>query len=148
MDFFEELRWRGMLKEATPGVEEAFKSGKMIGYIGFDPTAPSMTIGNYVQIMLLTLLQKSGHQPIVLMGGATGRIGDPSGKDKERQLKSYEELDNNLQHQVKQMEKFLNFNDGDNKAILANNLDFYKDCLLYTSPSPRDQRGSRMPSSA
>ena len=127
MDFFEELRWRGMLKEATPGVEEAFKSGKMIGYIGFDPTAPSMTIGNYVQIMLLTLLQKSGHQPIVLMGGATGRIGDPSGKDKERQLKSYEELDHNLQHQVKQMEKFLNFKDGDNKAILANNLDFYKE---------------------
>ena len=127
MDFFEELRWRGMLKEATPGVEEAFKSGKMIGYIGFDPTAPSMTIGNYVQIMLLTLLQKSGHQPIVLMGGATGRIGDPSGKDKERQLKSYEELDRNLQHQVKQMEKFLNFKEGDNKAILANNLDFYKE---------------------
>jgi len=127
MDFFEELRWRGMLKEATPGVEEAFKSSKMIGYIGFDPTAPSMTIGNYVQIMLLTLLQKSGHQPIVLMGGATGRIGDPSGKDKERKLKSYEELDRNLQHQVKQMEKFLNFKEGDNKAILANNLDFYKE---------------------
>lgn len=127
MDFFEELRWRGMLKDLTPGVEEAFREGKMIGYIGFDPTAPSMTIGNYVQIMLLTLLQKSGHQPIVLMGGATGRIGDPSGKDKERQLKSFEELDNNLQHQVKQMEKFLNFTDGDNKAILANNLDFYKE---------------------
>lgn len=127
MDFFEELRWRGMLKELTPGVEEAFQAGKITAYIGFDPTAPSMTIGNYVQIMLLTLLQKSGHQPIVLMGGATGRIGDPSGKDKERQLKSFEELDHNLQHQVTQMEKFLNFNDGDNKAILANNLDFYKE---------------------
>ncbi len=127
MDFFEELRWRGMLKDSTPGVEEAFKSGKVTAYIGFDPTAPSMTIGNYVQIMLLTLLQKSGHQPIVLMGGATGRIGDPSGKDKERQLKSFEELDSNLQHQVRQMEKFLNFTDGDNKAILANNLDFYKE---------------------
>lgn len=127
MDFFEELRWRGMLKDSTPGVEEAFKSGKVTAYIGFDPTAPSMTIGNYVQIMLLTLLQKSGHQPIVLMGGATGRIGDPSGKDKERQLKSFEELDSNLQYQVRQMEKFLNFTDGDNKAILANNLDFYKE---------------------
>ena len=68
MDFFEELRWRGMLKESTPGVEEAFKEGKITAYIGFDPTAPSMTIGNYVQIMLLTLLQKSGHQPVVLMG--------------------------------------------------------------------------------
>ncbi len=127
MDFFEELRWRGMLKDSTPGVEEAFKAGKVTAYIGFDPTAPSMTIGNYVQIMLLTLLQKSGHQPVVLMGGATGRIGDPSGKDKERQLKSFEELDSNLQHQVKQMEKFLNFTEGDNKAILANNLDFYKE---------------------
>lgn len=127
MDFFDELRWRGMLKDSTPGVEEAFAAGKMIGYIGFDPTAPSMTIGNYVQIMLLTLLQKSGHQPIVLMGGATGRVGDPSGKDKERQLKTFEELDRNLQHQVKQMGKFLNFNEGDNKAILANNLDFYKE---------------------
>lgn len=127
MDFIQELKWRGMLKDSTPGVEEALTNGKLTGYIGFDPTAPSMTIGNYVQIMLLTLFQKSGHQPIVLMGGATGRIGDPSGKDKERQLKSFEELDNNLAHQVKQMEKFLNFTDGDNKAILANNLDFYKE---------------------
>jgi len=127
MNFLEELEWRGMLKESTPGIAEALNAGKMTGYIGFDPTAPSMTIGNYVQIMLLTLFQKSGHQPIILMGGATGRIGDPSGKDQERQLKSYEELDQNLAHQVRQMEKFLNFKEGDNKAILANNLDFYKE---------------------
>lgn len=127
MNFLEELEWRGMLKDATPGIAEALAAGKVTGYIGFDPTAPSMTIGNYVQIMLLTLFQKSGHQPIVLMGGATGRIGDPSGKDKERQLKSFEELDDNLSHQVRQMEKFLNFKEGDNKAILANNLDFYKE---------------------
>ena len=97
------------------------------GYIGFDPTAPSLTIGNYVQIMLLSLFQKAGHQPIILMGGATGRIGDPSGKDKERQLKSYEELDSNLQFQLKQASKFLNFEDGPNKALVVNNLDFYKD---------------------
>ncbi len=116
-----------MLHDATPGIEEVLKAGKVAGYIGFDPTAPSLTIGNYVQLMLLTLFQRSGHQPVVLMGGATGRIGDPSGKDKERELKSYDELDNNLQHQVRQMEKFINFTEGDNKAILVNNLDFYKD---------------------
>ncbi len=127
MDFLEELKWRGMLHDLTPGVEEALQKGKCVGYIGFDPTAPSLTIGNYVQIMLLTLFQKSGHQPIVLMGGATGRIGDPSGKDEERQLKTYDELDHNLKYQQALMGKFLDFEQGDNKAILANNYDFYKD---------------------
>lgn len=127
MDFLEELKWRGMLNDLTPGVEEALKNGKCVGYIGFDPTAPSLTIGNYVQIMLLSLFQRSGHQPIVLMGGATGRIGDPSGKDAERQLKSYEELDSNLAYQVELMKNFLDFENSDNKAILANNHDFYKD---------------------
>ncbi len=116
-----------MLHNATPGVEEVLKNGKVAGYIGFDPTAPSLTIGNYVQLMLLTLFQRSGHQPIVLMGGATGRIGDPSFKDEERQLKSYEELDSNLSFQVEQMKRLLNFEEGPNKAIMVNNLDFYKD---------------------
>ncbi len=127
MNFIEELRWRGMLHDMMPGIEEELQKGKVTGYIGFDPTAASMTIGNYVQIMLLTLFQRAGHQPIVLMGGATGRIGDPSGKDKERELKTTDELDQNLAHQVKQMEKFINFSEGDNKAILVNNLDFYKE---------------------
>jgi len=127
MDFIKELQWRGMLHDVTPGVEAYLAEGMRTGYIGFDPTAPSMTIGNYVQIMLLTFFQKSGHQPIALMGGATGRIGDPSGKDKERDLKSEDELDANLRHQVKQMEKFLNFEEGENKALLINNFDFYKD---------------------
>ena len=127
MNFLEELHWRGMLHDMTPGAEEALKSGMVSGYIGFDPTAPSLTIGNYVQIMLLSLFQRSGHRPIVLMGGATGRIGDPSGKDQERVLKSYDELDNNLQHQIKQIEKFLNFEEGPNQAIIVNNLDFYKE---------------------
>lgn len=127
MNFIEELRWRGMLHDAMPGVEEHLSEKMRTGYIGFDPTAPSLTIGNYVQIMLLSLFQKAGHQPIVLMGGATGRIGDPSGKDKERQLKSYEELDSNLQFQLKQASKFLNFEEGPNKALIVNNLDFYKD---------------------
>lgn len=127
MNFIEEMEWRGMLHDMTPGAREALEKGICKAYIGFDPTAPSLTIGNYVQLMVLTLFQKSGHQPIVLMGGATGRIGDPSGKDKERQLKSHDELDRNLAHQIKQMEKFLNFETGENKALLRNNLDFYKD---------------------
>lgn len=126
MNFLEELEWRGMLHDKTPGIEEALEKGMVTGYIGFDPTAPSMTIGNFVQIMLLKLFQLSGHKPIVLMGGATGRVGDPSGKNEERQLKSYEELDSNLQHQVVQMKKFLDFDEGENKAELVNNLDFYK----------------------
>ncbi len=127
MNFLEELRWRGMLFDMTPEVEEELEKGMATGYIGFDPTAPSMTIGNYVQLMLLKLFQLSGHQPIVLMGGATGRIGDPSGKDKERELKSFVELDSNLKFQEKQARKFLDFKNGDNKAIVVNNLDFYKE---------------------
>lgn len=127
MNFLEELTWRGMLHQLTPGIEEKLEAGKVIGYIGFDPTAPSLTIGNFVQLQLLKLFQLSGHQPIVLMGGATGRIGDPSGKDKERTLKSYDELDQNLAYQVLLMKRFLDFENGDNKALLVNNYDFYKD---------------------
>ena len=127
MDFLSELRWRGMLQDVTPGLEDYLKTEKVTAYIGFDPTAPSLTIGNYVQIMLLTLLQKYGHKPIVLLGGATGRIGDPSGKDKERQLKSYEELDSNLNFQKEQFKKLIDFNDAENPALFINNLDFYKD---------------------
>ena len=126
-NFIEEMRWRGLIHDLTPGVEEHLNSGAVRGYIGFDPTAPSLTIGNYVQIMLLTFLQRSGHQPVVLMGGATGRIGDPSGKDKERDLKSFDELDNNTARQVEQVKRLLNFSDDlPNKAMLVNNLDFYK----------------------
>ena len=130
MNFIEELRWRGMLHDMTPGAEEDLKGGMRTGYIGFDPTAPSLTIGNYVQIMLLSMWQRAGHQPIFLLGGATGRIGDPSGKDKERQLKSYEELDHNLSFQKEQASKFLNFDDGKNKALMINNHDFYKDMFV------------------
>lgn len=126
MNFIEELEWRGMLQDFTPGTKEALNEGMMTGYIGFDPTAPSITIGNYVQIMLLKFFQLSGHKPIVLMGGATGRIGDPSGKDKERQLKSYDELDANLEFQKKQIKKFLDFEEGENKAMIINNHDFYR----------------------
>ncbi len=125
MDFIEELEWRGIMNNSTPGIAEALKEGIMTGYIGFDPTAASMTIGNLVQIQLLKLFQLSGHKPIVLMGGATGRVGDPSGKDKERVLKTFDELDSNLAFQQKQFDKFLEF-EGDNKAIIVNNYDFYK----------------------
>lgn len=127
MDFLSELKWRGMLQDVTPGLEELLKTEKVTAYIGFDPTAPSLTIGNYVQLMLLTLLQKYGHKPIVLLGGATGRIGDPSGKDKERILKSYEELDSNLNFQKEQFKKFIDFEHPENPAIFINNLDFYKE---------------------
>jgi len=127
-NFLEELRWRGLIHDFTPGVEEHFNQGTVRAYIGFDPTAPSLTIGNYVQIMLLTFLQRAGHQPVVLMGGATGRIGDPSGKDKERDLKSFDELDRNTARQAEQFKRLLNFDPGTpNHAMLLNNYDFYKD---------------------
>ena len=125
-NFIDELQWRGMLHDATPGVKEHLDAAPRVGYIGFDPTAPSMTIGNFVQIQLLRLFQLSGHTPIVLMGGATGRIGDPSGKNQERDLKSYEELDHNLAHQLAQMRRFLDF-EGPNAAVVVNNFDFYAD---------------------
>ena len=127
-NFLEELRWRGLIHDLTPGLEEHLQTGIVRGYIGFDPTAPSMTIGNYVQIMLLTFLQRAGHQPVVLMGGAKGRIGDPSGKDKERDLKSFEELDRNTAHQAAQVRRLLDFSSASsNPALLLNNYDFYRE---------------------
>lgn len=126
IDFIDELRWRGMLHSYTEEIEEVLRQKEVVGYIGFDPTAPSLTIGNYIQVMILHFFQQAGHTPIVLMGGATGRIGDPSGKDKERDLKSFDELDKNLGHQVKQFHALLNFKEGHNKAIMVNNLDFYR----------------------
>ena len=124
--FLNELRWRGMLHNFTEEIEDIMANESVVGYIGFDPTAPSLTIGNYIQVMILHFFQQAGHRPIILMGGATGRIGDPSGKDKERDLKSYEELDENLQQQVQQFKKLLDFEDDTNGAIMVNNLDFYK----------------------
>jgi tyrosyl-tRNA synthetase len=126
-DFLSELKWRGLIHDMTPGVEEHLKSGSIRAYIGFDPTAPSMTIGNYVQIMLLTFLQRAGHQPVVLLGGATGRVGDPSGKDKERDLKTFDELDRNTTHFEAQARQFLDFKpEVKNHAISVNNLTFYE----------------------
>ncbi|GAB4489003.1 MAG: tyrosine--tRNA ligase [Saprospiraceae bacterium] len=130
-NFFEELKWRGLIHDSTPGIEEHLKNGVVRGYIGFDPTAPSLTIGNYVQIMLLTFLQRGGHQPVVLMGGATGRIGDPSFKDTERDLKSYEELDRNTAHQMEQVKRLLDFDPATpNHALLLNNLEFWQNMTV------------------
>ena len=127
MNFIEELRWRGMIHDMTPGLEEYLTANQAKGYIGFDPTAPSLTIGNYVQIMSLTLFQRHGHTPVALMGGATGRIGDPSFKDTERELKSDDEIQRNLEHQEAQFHRLLNFKTGENKAILLNNFEFYRE---------------------
>jgi tyrosyl-tRNA synthetase len=127
MGFIEELKWRGLLHDMTPGMEEALENGSVRAYIGFDPTAPSLTIGNFVPIMILKLFQDAGHQPVVLMGGATGRVGDPSGKDAERKLLDYSTLDHNLKHQQAQFGKFLRFDDSDTSAIVVNNYDFYKE---------------------
>ena len=130
MGFIEELKWRGLLHDMTPGMEEALANGSVRAYIGFDPTAPSLTIGNFVPIMILKLFQDAGHQPVVLMGGATGRVGDPSGKDEERKLLDYSTLDHNLAHQQAQFAKFLRFDDSDTSAIVVNNYDFYKEMSI------------------
>jgi tyrosyl-tRNA synthetase len=126
-NFVEELRWRGMLSDLMPGTEEFLNKGMAKGYIGFDPTADSMGVGNMVQIMTLLHFQQCGHKPIALIGGATGMVGDPSGKSAERNLLDEETLNHNIACQKKQLEKFLNFNDAENSAELVNNYDWMKD---------------------
>ncbi|HHL57844.1 MAG TPA: tyrosine--tRNA ligase [Bacteroidetes bacterium] len=126
-NFVEELRWRGMIHDMTPGTEEQLQKEMTSGYIGFDPTADSLHIGNLVPIMLLVHLQRAGHKPFVLVGGATGQVGDPSGKTEERQLLSIEKINHNLEGQKKQLMKFLDFEQGDNKAEVVNNYDWFKD---------------------
>jgi tyrosyl-tRNA synthetase len=130
MSFIEELKWRNMIQDFTPGLDEFMAEGMKLAYIGFDPTAKSLGLGNYVQIMILNFLQRAGHKPVVLMGGATGRIGDPSGKDKERELKSYDELEENIRLQEVQLKNLLNFNQGENQAVFVNNYDFYKNMYV------------------
>ena len=127
MNLVEELKWRGMIHDMTPGTEEQLLKEMTSGYIGFDPTADSLHIGNLVPIMLLVHLQRSGNKPIVLVGGATGRVGDPSGKTDERKLLSIEDINHNLKCQKKQLMKFLNFQEGDNRAEVVNNYDWFKE---------------------
>mgnify|MGYP001989457949 CR=1 FL=1 len=126
MDFINELRWRGMLHDLTPGLEEALAKGNVTGYVGFDPTADSLHIGNLVPVMLLVHWQRAGHNPIALVGGATGMVGDPSGKNAERQLLDIGTIQHNLDCQKEQLESFLNF-DGEHAARVVNNADWFKD---------------------
>ena len=123
----EELKWRGMLQDIMPGTEEQLNKGMTTAYIGFDPTAESLHIGGMVQILLLVHLQKAGHKPLALVGGATGMVGDPSGKSAERNLLSEDVLQKNLAGIQKQLEKFLNFERSlPNAAEIVNNYDWFK----------------------
>jgi len=128
MNFVEELKWRGMIHDIMPGTEELLNKEKTSGYIGFDPTADSLHIGHMVQVMLLVHFQRGGHTPIALVGGATGMIGDPSGKSEERNLLDEASLRNNQEAIKKQLSKFLDFqSDKKNRAIMVNNYDWMKE---------------------
>lgn len=126
-NFIEELQWRGLIHDVTPGTEDQLEKEMTTGYVGFDPTADSLHIGNLIPITLLTHFQRCGHKPMVLVGGATGRVGDPSGKTEERKLLSPEQIEHNLNCQQKQLEKFLDFESGENRAEVVNNYDWFKD---------------------
>lgn len=126
-NFVEELRWRGMLHDIMPGTEEQLLKEPTGGYIGFDPTADSLHIGHLAQIMTLVHFQKAGHKPFVLVGGATGMVGDPSGKSAERNLLSEEVLQHNVTCVKNQLKKFLDFNAGASGAEMVNNYDWFKE---------------------
>jgi tyrosyl-tRNA synthetase len=127
MNLIEELRWRGMIQDIMPGTEEQLKKHMTTGYIGFDPTADSLHIGSLVPILLLVHFQKAGHKPLALVGGATGMVGDPSGKSEERNLLSEEVLQKNIAGVKAQLEKFLDFDPTKpNAAEMVNNYDWFK----------------------
>ena len=126
--FIEELQWRGMVHDFMPGLEDHLKESMRSAYVGFDPTADSLHIGNLVSIMMLRHFQIAGHRPIALVGGATGMIGDPSGKSKERNLLDEPTLRHNQEAIKNQLAKFLDFDPSlDNSAELVNNYDWMKD---------------------
>lgn len=128
MNLIEELQWRGLIQDIIPGTEEQLGKELTTGYVGFDPTSDSLHIGSLVPIILLMHLQKAGHQPIALVGGATGMVGDPSGKSEERNMLSMEQIELNVQGIRGQLAHFLHFDDGTkNAAKLVNNYDWFKD---------------------
>ena len=127
MNFVEDLKWRGMLHDATPGTDEQLAKEMTAAYIGFDPTSDSLHVGSFAQIMLLKRFQLAGHKPVALVGGATGMIGDPSGKSQERNLLNEEILNKNLDGIKAQLSKFLDFDSGEpNAAVMVNNYDWMK----------------------
>jgi tyrosyl-tRNA synthetase len=133
MNLIEELKWRGMIQDIMPGTEEQLNKESTAGYIGFDPTSDSLHIGSLVPILLLVHLQKAGHKPVALVGGATGMVGDPSGKSEERNLLDETTLNHNLAGVKKQLEKFLDFSeDRVNKAEIVNNYDWFKNMSFLT----------------
>lgn len=123
----EELKWRGMIQDITPGTEEQLDKELTTGYVGFDPTSDSLHVGSLLPIMLLVHLQKAGHKPLAIVGGATGMVGDPSFKSDERNLLDEETLQKNVAGIQSQLEKFLDFDSGDTAAELLNNYDWMKD---------------------
>src|SRR6202142_1314748 len=127
MNFVEELRWRGMLHDIMPGTEDLLNKGMVSGYIGFDPTADSLHVGSLAQIMTMIHFQRAGHKPVALVGGATGMVGDPSGKSAERNLLSEETLRFNQSGVKSQLEKFLDFSRGSLGAEMVNNYDWFKE---------------------
>jgi tyrosyl-tRNA synthetase len=126
-NFVQELEWRGMLNDVMPGTEEHLLEAMRTAYVGIDPTADSLHIGHLVSVMMLRHFQLAGHKPMALIGGATGMIGDPSGKSAERNLLDEETLRHNQDSIKKQLERFLDFSEGENNAVLVNNYDWMKD---------------------
>jgi len=132
MDFIKEMEWRGMIHDSTPGFNEVLKEEITSAYVGFDPTADSLHIGNLVPIMLLVHYQRCGHKPIVLVGGATGLIGDPSGKNTERNLLTIEEINHNLSLIKLQLELFLDFDSSEKSAEVVNNMDWFQEMNMIS----------------
>ena len=133
MNFIDELRWRGLIQDIMPGTEDQLNKESTTAYIGFDPTADSLHIGSLVPILLLVHLQRAGHKPIALVGGATGMVGDPSGKSDERNLLSEEQLGINLEGIGRQLSKYLDFSPNiPNAAELVNNYDWFRDLSFIT----------------
>src|SRR6188508_558846 len=131
MKLLDELKWRGMIQDIMPGTEDQLNKELTSGYVGFDPTADSLHIGSLVPILLLVHLQRAGHRPYALVGGATGMVGDPSGKSEERNLLSEEVLQRNQAGVKNQLERFLDFDPAKpNHAVMVNNYDWFKNMLF------------------